>query len=170
MKRYLSFAMLFVAVVLLQIYLFDNISLGIYFHPLIYSAFIILLPLKYNSGAVLLLSAFLGFVMDWLTGMAGLNVIAITTAGFVRPLLIKLICGYGGVLSEPIPMINRVAPKRLLMYIAAMVMVHCSTYFLVESLSLMHVMHTLLRIVVSGAASILVVWYIVRLFLDKIIR
>ena len=71
MKRYLSFVMLFVAVVLLQIYLFDNISLGIYFHPLIYSAFIILLPLKYNSGAVLLLSAFLGFVMDWLTGMAG---------------------------------------------------------------------------------------------------
>ena len=170
MKRYLSFAMLFVAVVLLQIYLFDNISLGIYFHPLIYSAFIILLPLKYNSGAVLLLSAFLGFVMDWLMGMAGLNVIAITTAGFVRPLLIKLICGYGGVLSEPFPMINRVGPKRLLMYIAGMVMVHCSTYFLVESLSLMHVMHTLLRIVVSGAASILVVWYIVRLFLDKIMR
>lgn len=67
-------------------------------------------------------------------------------------------------------MINRVAPKRLLMYIAAMVMVHCSTYFLVESLSLMHVMHTLLRIVVSGVASILVVWYIVRLFLDKIMR
>ena len=68
----------------------------------------------------------------------------------MRPLLIKLICGYGGVLSEPIPMINRVAPKRLLMYITAMVMVHCSVYFLVESLSLMHLLHTLLRIVLSG--------------------
>lgn len=169
MKRYISYAVLFIVVVLLQIFLFDNLSLGIYFHPLIYSAFIILLPLKYNRGLVLLLSALLGFVVDWLTGMAGLNVLAITTVGFVRPLLIKVICGYGGVLSEPIPMINRVAPKRLLMYIAAMVMIHCGIYFFMESLSLMHILHTLLRIFVSGVVSIFFVWYVVRLFLDKVL-
>jgi hypothetical protein len=81
---------------------------------------------------------------------------------------VKLICGYGGVLSEPIPMINRVAPKRLLLYIIAMVAVHSGVYFLLESLSMMHLLHTLLRLVVSGAVSVFFVWIIVRLFIDKI--
>lgn len=169
MKRDLSYIGLFIVVVLLQIFLFDNISLGIYFHPLIYSAFIITLPLKLNHGLTVVFSAFLGLVIDLLTGMAGLNVLALTTAGFVRPMIIKSICGYGGVLSEPIPMINRVAPKRLLMYVSTMVVIHCGVYFFMEALSLAHILHTLLRIVISASVSILFVWYIVRLFIDKIL-
>ena len=168
MRRYLSYIGLFVVVLLLQVYLFDNISLGIYFHPLVYVAFIILLPLKFNHGGVVVLSALMGLIMDLLTGMAGLNVLALTTAGFVRPMLVKFICGYGGVLSEPIPMINRVAPKRLLLYIVAMVAVHSGVYFLLESLSVMHLLHTLMRLVVSGAVAVFFVWIIVRLFIDKI--
>ena len=41
MHRYLTYAGVFVTLVLIQIFLIDNISLGIYFHPLIYIAFLI---------------------------------------------------------------------------------------------------------------------------------
>ena len=56
MQRYLSYIGMFIGVVLLQIFLLDNISLGIYFHPLIYVAFVIILPLDMRPVWVLLLS------------------------------------------------------------------------------------------------------------------
>ena len=55
MQRYLSYVGMFIGVVLLQIFLIDNISLGIYFHPLIYVAFVILLPLGMQPVWVVLL-------------------------------------------------------------------------------------------------------------------
>ena len=50
MQKNLIYAGAFLALVLLQIFLVDNISLSVYFHPLIYVAFIILLPLMYPLG------------------------------------------------------------------------------------------------------------------------
>ena len=67
MQRYLSYVGMFIGVVLLQIFLIDNISLGIYFHPLIYVAFVILLPLGMQPVWVVLLSAMLGLTMDVMT-------------------------------------------------------------------------------------------------------
>ena len=43
-KNIISYAGVFVVAVLLQRFVLDNISLGVYFHPLLYSVFIILLP------------------------------------------------------------------------------------------------------------------------------
>ena len=40
-KNIISYAGVFVVAVLLQIFVLDNISLGVYFHPLLYSVFII---------------------------------------------------------------------------------------------------------------------------------
>ena len=70
--------------VLLQIFLVDNISLSVYFHPLIYVAFIILLPLDTRPVWTVLLSAALGLIIDSMTGMCGLNVISTTAVGFLR--------------------------------------------------------------------------------------
>ena len=62
MHRYLTYAGVFIGLVLVQIFLIDNISLGIYFHPLIYIAFLIILPLDTKPVWVLLLSALLGLI------------------------------------------------------------------------------------------------------------
>ena len=84
MQRYLSYAGVFATLVLLQIFLIDNITLSVYFHPLVYAAFIILLPLDTKPVWVLLLSAAMGLTIDVLTGMGGLNVIARRRASCVR--------------------------------------------------------------------------------------
>ena len=45
MHRTLPYLALFAVVVLLQVFLFDNLSISIYLNPLVYVAFIALLPL-----------------------------------------------------------------------------------------------------------------------------
>ena len=45
MHRTLPYISLFVVTVLLQVFLFDNLSISIYLNPLVYVAFVALLPL-----------------------------------------------------------------------------------------------------------------------------
>lgn len=170
MQRYLSYIGMFIGVVLLQIFLIDNISLGIYFHPLIYVAFIILLPLDMLPVWVVLLSAMLGLTMDVMTGMCGLNVIATTATGFARMAIIGFTSGLNTGVDDTIPALYRLPQKNLLTYIILMVVMHSIIYFVMESLSMSHLFHTLLRIVVSDVVSVVIVWYIVKLFVEKILN
>jgi hypothetical protein len=126
---------MFIGVVLLQIFLIDNISLGIYFHPLIYVAFIILLPLDMLPVWVVLLSATLGLTMDMMTGMCGLNVIAATATGFARMAIIGFTSGLNTGVDDTIPALYRLPQKNLLTYIIMMILLHSTIYFVVESLS-----------------------------------
>ena len=170
MQRYLSYVGMFIGVVLLQIFLIDNISLGIYFHPLIYVAFVILLPLGMQPVWVVLLSAMLGLTMDVMTGMCGLNVIATTATGFARIAIIGFTSGLNTGVDDTIPALYRLPQKNLLTYIILMVLMHSIIYFVMESLSMAHMFHTLLRIVVSDVVAVVIVWYIVKLFVEKILN
>ena len=170
MQRYLSYVGMFIGVVLLQIFLIDNISLGIYFHPLIYVAFIILLPLDMLPVWVVLLSATLGLTMDMMTGMCGLNVIAATATGFARMAIIGFTSGLNTGVDDTIPALYRLPQKNLLTYIILMVLMHSIIYFVMESLSMAHLFHTLLRVIVSDVVCVVIVWYIVKLFVEKILN
>ncbi|MBR4995619.1 MAG: rod shape-determining protein MreD [Alistipes sp.] len=170
MQRYLSYVGMFIGVVLLQIFLFDNISLGIYFHPLIYIAFIIMLPLDMRPIWVMLLAALMGLVMDMATGLCGLNVIATTAVGFARVFVISLTTGLNTGADDTIPALYRLPQKNLMTYMAVMILLHSVIYFVAESLSMSHLLHTLLRIVVSDIVAVVVIWYIVKLFIEKILN
>ena len=165
MQRYLSYVGMFIGVVLLQIFLIDNISLGIYFHPLIYVAFIIILPLGMQP-----VSAMLGLTMDVMTGMCGLNVIATTATGFARIAIIGFTSGLNTGVDDTIPALYRLPQKNLLTYIIMMILLHSTIYFVVESLSVLHLFHTLLRVIVSDVVCVVIVWYIVKLFVEKILN
>ena len=53
MHRTLPYISLFVVTVLLQVFLFDNLSISIYLNPLVYVAFVALLPLDTPPVALL---------------------------------------------------------------------------------------------------------------------
>ena len=136
-KNIISYAGVFVVAVLLQIFVLDNISLGVY---------------------------------DAMTGTDGLNVIAATAVGFFRPLVINATCGRTVGPDDTLPALYRITTKSLAWYIGVMVMLHCAIFFFMETLSLRHLPHILLRLAVSGAATFLLAWYFVRLFIEKILN
>ena len=170
MQKKLIYGGLFVVIVLLQVFLIDNISLSVYFHPLIYVAFLILLPLDTQPIWMVSLSALLGLVMDSLTGMCGLNIIATTAAGFLRPTVLQLACGYSAGSEVAAPSMLRLTQKYQLWYIISMVVLHSAIYFGLEALSLRYALHTLLRLVVSDIVAVIFIWYMSRLFLEKILN
>lgn len=168
MQKYILYAVAFLVMMVLQIFLIDNISLGLYFHPLIYTAFIIMLPLDLKHVWVMLLATAMGLMIDLLTGMGGLNIISSTAIGFMRPMLLNAAVGHNTANDDTMPALHRLQPKNLAWYIILMVVVHSLIYFLLETMSLSNLHHTVLRLVVSDVVAVVMIWYVVKLFTEKI--
>ena len=168
MYRTLPYLALFAATVLLQVFLFDNLSISVYLNPLIYVAFIILLPLDIPPVVLLLLGLLTGVTMDWATGGAGLNTAATLPVALLRPALIDSFYGHENAREGGIPSVARFGSRRFLEYLVTMVAVHHALFFLLESLSWSHLLHTVVRIAVSGAVSVGFIWLIARIFTSKL--
>ena len=168
MYRTGEYILLFAASVLLQIFFFDELSLSACFAPLVYSVFIILLPLNTPSIAVLAAGLVTGVVMDFAMGMAGLNTIATLAVAYLRMPLLNIIFGHNNVREGGVPSAARMGRRHFGYYLVAMTLLHNALFFGFEAFTTSYLWHQLLRFAVSAAASLLFVWAIARLFTSKL--
>lgn len=167
MVRTLPYLVLFAAAVLLQVFLFDNLSISIYFCPLVYIAFVLLLPMDTPPAVLLLSGLALGVVTDCAMGAAGVNTIATLFLAFVRPWVLRLFTGRDDAREGGVPSPERMGGRKFVQYLAAAVVLHHAIFFPLEALSWNHLPHTLLRIVVSSASSVAFIFLIARVFTAK---
>ena len=93
MYRLLEYGILFFVMVILQVFLFSRIGISIYVNPLVYIAFLILLPMEIAGALLLVLGMVLGMTVDFFMGTAGINTIATLFAAFCRPAVLTLLVG-----------------------------------------------------------------------------
>lgn len=168
MHRAIPYILLFLATVLLQVFLFDNLSISIYLNPLVYVAFIVLLPLDMPPVGVLLCGLTMGLTMDAAMGAAGENTIATLLVAFLRPMLLDLVAGHDNAREGGIPSTGRLGTRTFVRYLAAMVVLHHAVFFSLEALSWAHAFHTLVRILLSSLLSMGFIWIIARIFTAKL--
>ena len=164
MYRTLEYTILFVVMALLQVFLFSRIGVSVYIHPLAYVAFIILLPMEIAPLLLLTLGLLMGVTMDVFMGTAGINTIATLFVAFCRPTLLNLLAGKDEVKDGGIPNVNRRGSKNFIKYASFMVLLHSTVFFIFETLSLHFFYLTLLRILLSSAVTLLLVYFCQRLF------
>lgn len=167
MVRSLPYLALFAAVTLLQVFLFDNLSISIYCDPLVYVAFVALLPIDAKPVVVLLAGLAMGVAMDCTMGAAGVNTIATLLIAFLRPTLLGLFLGRDDAREGGVPSPERLGRRVFLEYLAAIVLIHHAVFFALEALSWTHAPHTLLRVAMSNVVSVLFIWFIARIFTAK---
>ena len=164
MHRTLQYAILFIVMVILQIFLFSRIGISVYVHPLVCIAFIVLLPMEIAPLLLLTLGLLMGVTMDVFMGTAGINTIATLFVAFCRPTLLNLLAGKDEVKDGGIPNVNRLGIKKFIKYASFMVLLHSTVFFIFETLSLHFFYLTLLRILLSSAVTLLLVYFCQRLF------
>jgi len=156
---------LFMLLVFLQIWLFDNIHLFGFATPLLYIYFLIKLPININRNAVILLSAFLGFIIDIFGGTLGLSMTALTIVGFFRYYLLKLFAPRD-VFGDYSPSFGSFGKYFFLRYAGIMVLIHVFLLYTIESFSLCSPWVLLLRIASSFTLTFLLVFAFESLNLD----
>ncbi len=161
MQKVTEYSIFFAVLLLLQVFLFDNISISIYAAPLVYVALLVMLPFNTPHGLLVFIGFAVGIILDFFTGGGGLNTIAATFTGFIRPVVLNITMGrdfwreVGGTLTR-----GEIRSGRWLRYSALLVMLHCAVYFMFEALTWRYFGYTLLKIALSGMVTMIIVWFI----------
>lgn len=162
MQRIFEYILFFVAVVLLQALLFDNLVLTRYVVPLYYVVFLLLLPVNTGRMGLLIMGVLLGAIMDITMGTPGLNIIASAAVGFARPGVMNISMGKD-VQHEKIPFGGAIDNKSFLLYAIILVGLHQTLFFGFESLG-SHFFFTLSKIILSTLVTVVLVWITAALF------
>ncbi|SCY44246.1 hypothetical protein SAMN05192588_2918 [Nonlabens sp. Hel1_33_55] len=93
MNDFFKIALRFVGLLLVQIFVMDQINFLGFINPMIYVLFIFLYPFENNRLAFLLISFGYGLIMDTFQDTGGAHAAACLTLTFFRPYLLKLVYG-----------------------------------------------------------------------------
>ena len=157
MKISLRLVALFILLVFLQIWIFDNIHLFGFATPLLYIYFLIKLPIKLSRNIVMLLSALLGFIIDVFGGTLGLNMTAMIIIGFLRYYLLKLFAPKD-VFDDYSPSFNSFGTYFFIRYAGITTLIHIILLYMIESLSVFNPLLLSLRIIGSFILTILLIF------------
>lgn len=147
-------AVIFVAVMTLQVVVFDNMDFLGLCNPFIYIIFIMRVPLGCPNILLMLMAAVAGLVVDLASNTPGMHMMACVLIARLRPFLLRLISFRNAPYKEgEMPDARTYGTLWFLRYTLLMVSVHHVTLFLVEQFDSFFLWPTLARIALSIVAS-----------------
>ncbi|WP_281615404.1 Rod shape-determining protein MreD [Flammeovirga sp. SubArs3] len=129
-----------------------------------YVTFLILLPFGANNITLLTIAFVMGFIVDIFYDSIGIHTSACVFLGFVRYQIMKLTAPSGGYELSETPLIGQMGFGTFVVFIAPQVLAHHLLLFCIEAGAWAFIPKALLRGVLSGMATILVILAIQYLF------
>ena len=148
---------MFILLVLIQVLILNNIQFSGFVNPYIYILFILLLPFTIPGYFLLGISFLLGFTIDIFSNTPGIHAGATVLLGFLRPGIAGLISSREMIEKGNIPSMKQLGFASFLKYTVIAVIVHHLFIFYAEAFSFSGFFHTLLRSVLSGIFSIIII-------------
>jgi hypothetical protein len=141
--------MLFIALIMAQLLIFNNIEFSGFINPYIYILFVLLLPF-YAPSFVLLVSTFLmGITIDIFLGTPGVHSTATVLAAFSRPAVMRLFSPREGYQSGTFPRLSQFGFEWFAKYTVMLVIIHHFSLFYLEVYTLHHFFATFFRALLS---------------------
>lgn len=157
----------FLFLVLIQVFVFNNMNLGGYMNPYIYVLFILLLPVDISKSLLLVLAFFLGLTIDYFGNTLGLHASATLLMVFARPAVLNLF--FSNIEFNPgeEPSLTRLKFGGFFRYVFTLVFIHHFTLFMLEVFSFDNFLYTLYRIMLSTLLTMLLIFISMLLFSKK---
>lgn len=129
-RENINSALLFIGLILLQVIVLNNINFLGYINPFFYILFIFLYPVRKDDASILIVSFFLGLIIDMFTDSGGINAAATLFAAFIRIPVLQSVIGKKDIDSSNMNIFKLPFPK-LFLYVVIITVVH---HFLVFGL------------------------------------
>lgn len=157
----------FITLVLIQVLIMNKINFYGFLNPYVYILFILLLPFETPGWLLLLLSFTMGLTVDLFSATLGLHAASSVFAGFMRPLIIKMVGEKPEYDITTQPKLQQMGLKWFMAY--AMLMVFANHLFLnmLDVFSFDEFWQTLLRVVISTLATFLFIMLFEYIFAAK---
>ncbi|NSW44681.1 MAG: rod shape-determining protein MreD [Bacteroidales bacterium] len=152
----LSHIIRFILLVLLQVFVFNNILFFNIINPFVYIYFLILLPFELPPVIIVLLGFLIGITIDFFSGTIAIHALASTVAGYARPFVLKLFSPHDGYEKNTNPTIAYYDIEWWIKYALFITFIHHSVLFIVESFHLNYLIFTLTKIILSSLITIII--------------
>lgn len=157
----------FVLLILLQVFVLNNILIDGYINPQLYVLFILLLPFETPGWLLLISSFFLGFSIDLFAHTPGLNAAAAVFVAFIRPGFIRLLSGSKGIEQGMKPGIKSMGFRWFFLYSMFLTLLHHIVLFYLEIFRFSEFFQTLYRIALSMISTMVLILLVEYLFIKK---
>lgn len=153
---YLYEVLLFAALIVLQVLVFNQISIAGFATPFLYIYFLLKLPIGRNQFYVIIIGFLLGFIIDIFLNTPGINAAATTLVAAFRHSLLQLFYTKDET-EEYIPSIYT-ATGSFMKYAAVAVIIHQTALFTLESLSVFNLQIVVIRWVASIVLTLVILF------------
>lgn len=153
----------FVVLVLLQVFLLNNLQVSGSLNPYLYVLFIITLPFSTPRWGILILGFIIGITIDIFMNTLGLHAAATVFMSFLRPFILSSFAPRDGYEPSSRPVPADYGFGWFFKYTLIMVFIHHLFLFIVETFSFDNLPSTLWKIVLSSIVSVLFI-FIAMLF------
>lgn len=154
----------FIGLILLQVLMLDNISLGGYVHPVVYIIFIMQRPFKTPKNQLLLEGFAMGIAIDVFNGTPGLNAAATVLVAYLRPYVIDMMTRKSELDEKQEPTVEKKGAAWFFVYSLIILIIHNFTFFLLEAFTFKLLGVILLEMLASVPVSALLILLISYLF------
>ena len=159
-----------VALLFVQIFILDEISMALWLRPMIFPLVLLLLPIEWRTIWVVVVALLLGIFMDVSLGGQGLYTSTLLPLAVMRRWVLYLTTRRSVESGDQTSLLSRMPLRQVMIYVGAMLVLHHTMFFVLESLSMIRMMQLIVTILFSALLSSLLLWPIVGLFLKKIVR
>lgn len=155
----------FIVLVLVQIFILNNVNFLGYVNPYLYVLYILLFPFTGNKSVLIFTSFLLGLSIDMFGDSGGIHAAASVLIAFIRPTALRFAFGvsyeYNMVRLNKTPMSERIT------YITTLVFIHHLVLFSLEIFNLQNILLILKSTLFSGILSCILIIVTLLLFSTK---
>ena len=156
----------FIALLLLQVFVFNHIHLFGYINPLIYIAWVFLFPIRKNINLFLISSFLLGLSVDFFSDSGGINTAAIVFIAFIRLPVLKTILRKSD-FDYLLFNLRTIAFGKAFLFIFILTIIHHFIVFSLSYFSFDDYMNIISNTFVTSIFSILIIFLGIALFTKK---
>jgi rod shape-determining protein MreD len=155
-RIWIKYIVMFITVILVQVLILNQVQLSGYLNPYFYLLFVLLLPVSTPRYVVLILSFFIGLVVDVFSGTLGLHASASVLMGFFRTPVINLLSVRESDQSD-FPGLKQTGLKWFLLYIVILVTIHHFWLFYLEVFTFSGFFRTFFRAIFSSVFTVFII-------------
>lgn len=143
----------FIFLLLLQVWVLNNVQFSGYINPYMYVIFILLLPFETPKALVLILGFLLGLSIDMFTDTLGMHTAALVFTAFLRPYVLQVISPRDGYEPSSFPRVYYYGFFWFFKYTLILVFAHHLFLFTIEVFNFENFHLVLLRLLLSTLLS-----------------
>ncbi len=145
----------FILLILLQVFIFNNIEYSNWIVPYIYVLFILLLPFETPKWAMLVSAFFLGLLIDIFSETLGMHAAACVFMAYMRPFALSVFSPREGYEAGSFPRIHYYGFYWFVKYSAVLIFAHHLFLFSVEIFRVSEILVIFFRTIVSSLFTLI---------------